>query len=191
MGGVIYDWSPQPFYDWCFEITTDKGEMKKNLNFLDFDTHMSGLESVTDFALKMCDCYKISYFDGIEKEIERKMMEGNGAEFSVTLKMMKILREKGVQNALLSNAFPMFSKAWRNDELMSSENSFFSFNLGLVKPNPKIYEVVRERLNVSFEELIFVDDKQENVDVACALGIKGIVFNEATIEEQIKQIASL
>ena len=54
--------------------------------------------------------------------------------------------------------------------------------VGLGKPNPEIYKLFFERLllldeNVTPGELVFVDDKQKNVDAARALGWQGIVHD--------------
>lgn len=186
MGGVLYEWNAKPFYDWCFQNTQNADEMKKNIDNLDFDIHMSGLEDETAFAKRVCDCYHIQYKNGIEKEIEKAMLDGDGPIFEVSKEVMKSLIEQGVENALLSNTFPCFNNSWRIDNLMKPENRFFSFDLGLVKPDLKIYEKVREKLGIKFEEMIFIDDKIQNVEAAKSLGIHGIVFNPNTIANDVR-----
>ncbi len=46
------------------------------------------------------------------------------------------------------------------------------------KPDPKIYHITTERLNVKPEECIFVDDDQGNIDGAEKLGMHGIFFQD-------------
>ncbi|GAA4710439.1 HAD-IA family hydrolase [Nocardioides conyzicola] len=48
------------------------------------------------------------------------------------------------------------------------------------KPDPRAYEIAAERSGLPLERLVFVDDKQLNVDAAVALGMDGIVFTDAT-----------
>jgi HAD superfamily hydrolase (TIGR01509 family) len=45
-----------------------------------------------------------------------------------------------------------------------------------VKPEPEIFVAAIERSGRSSDELIFVDDRQANVDAAKTLGIRGILF---------------
>ncbi|WJS94855.1 HAD family phosphatase [Flavobacterium johnsoniae] len=52
------------------------------------------------------------------------------------------------------------------------EKVYFSFDIGMRKPDPKIYEFVLEENNLTAENTLFVDDKKENTDSAAALGIK-------------------
>lgn len=191
MGGVLYEWSAKPFYDWCFENTQNLDEMKKNIDDLNFDIHMSGLEDEAAFAKRLCDCYYIPYKQGIEKEIAKVMLDGDGSNFEVSKNIMKSLMEQGIENALLSNAFPSFSNSWRNDNLMKPENRFFSFELGLVKPDLRIYEKVRKKLGIKFEEMIFIDDKIQNVEAAKSLGVHSIVFNPETIVQDINKVLSI
>ena len=47
------------------------------------------------------------------------------------------------------------------------------------KPDPRAYEIVAERSGLPLDRLVFVDDKQLNVDAATALGMDGIVFTDA------------
>ena len=52
------------------------------------------------------------------------------------------------------------------------EKVYFSFDIGMRKPDPKIYEFVLEQNNLVAENTLFVDDKTENTDSAATLGIK-------------------
>jgi len=53
---------------------------------------------------------------------------------------------------------------------------FLSFELGAVKPDKKIYEQVIRRLQVSPREIFYTDDREELVESAKTLGIRGCVF---------------
>jgi putative hydrolase of the HAD superfamily len=83
----------------------------------------------------------------------------------------------GCRVALLSNAGFDFSSPLRSSPISRLfERIFVSAEFGLVKPDPKIYlEVVRE-LGISPAEMVFIDNKQENVDAAVALGATGHHF---------------
>lgn len=50
---------------------------------------------------------------------------------------------------------------------------------GVAKPDPRIYEIAVERSGLSASDLVFVDDKQANVDGAVAAGLDGVVFEGA------------
>jgi HAD superfamily hydrolase (TIGR01509 family) len=52
------------------------------------------------------------------------------------------------------------------------EKVYFSFDIGMRKPDPKIYQFVLDQNNLVAENTLFVDDKTENTDSAAALGIK-------------------
>jgi putative hydrolase of the HAD superfamily len=57
----------------------------------------------------------------------------------------------------------------------------WSFQLGVVKPDPAIYKHLLEKLGTRPEETLFVDDKAENTAGAEALGIRAIEFS--TVEK--------
>ncbi|MDP5199685.1 HAD family phosphatase [Flavobacterium sp. DG2-3] len=52
------------------------------------------------------------------------------------------------------------------------EKVYFSFDIGMRKPDPKIYKFVLDENNLTAENTLFIDDKTENTDCAAALGIK-------------------
>ena len=62
---------------------------------------------------------------------------------------------------------------------------FFSYEVGLAKPDSRIFQIAVSRLKVYPEETIFVDDKDANVDTARLIGMHGIQYknNEQTIAD--------
>jgi putative hydrolase of the HAD superfamily len=52
----------------------------------------------------------------------------------------------------------------------------FSAEVGLAKPDRRIYQLALDRLRVQSAEAIFIDDVQENVEAAQAIGMAAIRF---------------
>ena len=65
----------------------------------------------------------------------------------------------------------------------------YSHEVGLAKPDRRIYALLCGRLGVAPGELVFVDDVQENVDAAIAFGIQGVLHRSTP--ESIDTINSL
>jgi putative hydrolase of the HAD superfamily len=89
------------------------------------------------------------------------------------------------KTGIISNAWPDARKAvkpWVNGDAF--DDLIFSAEVGLVKPDRRIYELALARLRVQPIEAIFVDDVSENVEAARAIGMQGIRFEstEQTIE---------
>ena len=70
---------------------------------------------------------------------------------------------------------------------------FYSFEMGLVKPNPQIYQQVLNELNVLPSDLFFFDDNLSNVVAAQKLGIQAVhILNPSQSIQQINlKLASL
>ncbi|MGB3779099.1 MAG: HAD family phosphatase [Tunicatimonas sp.] len=64
------------------------------------------------------------------------------------------------------------------------EDTVVSGELKLVKPDPKIYQTLLDRQPIVPEQAIFIDDVQENVVGAEALGIRGI---HLTLETDLRK----
>ncbi|MDQ6532044.1 HAD family phosphatase [Flavobacterium sp. LHD-85] len=68
------------------------------------------------------------------------------------------------------------------------EKVYFSFDIGMRKPDPKIYQFVLDQNNLVAENTLFVDDKTENTDSAATLGIK--VWNLQVGKEDVVDLFS-
>jgi putative hydrolase of the HAD superfamily len=65
----------------------------------------------------------------------------------------------------------------------------FSYEVKSRKPGPRIFRVILKKLKAKPEEVIFVDDRIENVRGARKLGIRGICFkNNEQFFEELKNI---
>jgi glucose-1-phosphatase len=59
----------------------------------------------------------------------------------------------------------------------ASDNNFFSFELGMNKPDVRIYEAVVARLEATPEECVFLDDNQDNVEGAQTAGLTAFCYS--------------
>ena len=93
--------------------------------------------------------------------------------------------------AILSDAIDG-SRRW-NQERYGFEQLvdviIYSYEVGLAKPDPMIYQLLCDRLAVSPAEVVFLDDRPENVQGACELGIHALL-HESTAQS-IKAVDAL
>jgi HAD superfamily hydrolase (TIGR01509 family) len=101
---------------------------------------------------------------------------------------MEVLKKNDIEICLLSNALPLLADT--GSDIVKPEYSFTSYKLGLLKPDPLIYQTVQQKLGVEFNQLIFIDDKEKNVLSAQNLGIHGIVYKKETIIANINSLLS-
>ena len=80
---------------------------------------------------------------------------------------------------LLSNSFKWSEESFNSMGLKPFfKKAFFSHKLGLAKPDKKIYEVAINEIGLKPEEMIFIDDKIDNVIAANNVGLNGILCDE-------------
>jgi len=90
------------------------------------------------------------------------------------------LRDEGLKLGLLTNNVKEFGSAWRAtfpvDELF--EVVVDSSEIGLRKPDRRIYLLTCERLGVEPSSAVFVDDNLDNVAAARAVGMEAVHFED-------------
>ncbi|UOE44555.1 HAD family hydrolase [Agromyces larvae] len=109
-----------------------------------------------------------------------------------TLAVLHALRAGGTRLGLLSNAGADFAGWLRFGSFAPLfERVFISGELGLVKPGREIYEHVIADLGIEASDLVFIDNKAENVEGAKAIGGDGHVFTDAAaLEAWLRGVAS-
>lgn len=94
------------------------------------------------------------------------------------------LRRDGFATGLLTNNVKEFGSAWRAsipvDEIFDAVVD--SSEVGLRKPDPRIYELTCEKLGVEPDAAVFLDDNRSNVEAARALGMATVHVADGPIE---------
>jgi putative hydrolase of the HAD superfamily len=102
-----------------------------------------------------------------------------GVHWPVVHKARELLAS-GVPIALLTNNVKEWGDHWRAtfpvDELF--EIVVDSSEVGMRKPDPRIYLLTCERVGVAPDASVFVDDNAENIAAARALGMETVHFGE-------------
>ena len=57
------------------------------------------------------------------------------------------------------------------------DSSFYSCDMSVAKPDPAYFQHIVQTLGVSPSELLFVDDRQDNVAAARSVGLQAVVFD--------------
>ena len=94
-----------------------------------------------------------------------------------TVALIEDLAAAGLPLALLSNAPDQLAEAIRALPIaVHFGQLIFSCELKLAKPDPQCYGDALARLGASAGEVIFIDDRGENVAAAAALGLRSVHF---------------
>jgi putative hydrolase of the HAD superfamily len=142
-----------------------------------------------------------AFFAALELEAEesgfrldaRRLMEGMGGKFGARPAMLHAIeqiREQGLLTAALTNNWPTpegSGSTTRGLGELTFDVVVESAVEGLRKPDPRIYELVLERLGVTADAAIFLDDLGINLKPARRLGmttIKVVDPDDALLELQ-------
>jgi putative hydrolase of the HAD superfamily len=114
------------------------------------------------------------------QELWRLDIRGWTSANAETVALIGELADGGTRLALLSNAGPDYGGLFRFSPIGALfEQVFVSGELLLLKPEAAIYEHVADALGIPLDRMVFVDDRDDNVAGAEALGVRGHVFRDA------------
>jgi putative hydrolase of the HAD superfamily len=96
----------------------------------------------------------------------------------VMTKLVRRVREAGLIAALATN-----QQSYRGAYMQATfgyeelfDHTFYSFELGVAKPDPAYFHAVVDALGIRPEEAVFVDDMRSNVLGAREAGLRGVLF---------------
>lgn len=90
------------------------------------------------------------------------------------------------RTGLISNAWPEIRQEIENEWGIADafDELIISAEVGLAKPDPRIYQLALKGLGVEARDAIFVDDFLENLEAAAALGLHTVHFENRTQAQQ-------
>lgn len=105
------------------------------------------------------------------------------------IRFVRSLRPR-CRTGLISNGWPDLRSYISRSHIDDAFDALvISAEVGLMKPDRRIYELALERLDVAAAEAALVDDTPVNVAAAKALGMHGIVFHDpAQAEREVRAL---
>lgn len=181
-GGVVYPYSLEPFYNEILKYNSKGGSFHFKWKEL-----MKGEILVSDFYQDVCSVLGICFDNEKEQKLNLSLLNGVGKIYPQTKELISYLKGKNIKVGLLSNALPQL-EATILELPFDREFVFPSYQLKVLKPDVSIFQKVQEKTKIPFQNMMFIDDKSENVETALKLGIKSLVYNPKTVLNDIKRI---
>lgn len=119
---------------------------------------------------------------GLDVSVLKNLIRNQMNEIDGTRSIIEKLHEKGYKLGLLS----IHAREWvdhleeKFDYHKFFHSRLYSFEVALCKPEKKAFELMLEKLQVQPEDALFIDDYDVNTKAAAQLGIKTILFENAS-----------
>ena len=109
--------------------------------------------------------------------VEREFFAGDVIDHSI-VEYLRSLRPR-YKTGLISNAWSDMREYLVRQKLADAFDTLtISAEVGVAKPEAKIYQFALEQAQVKAEAAVFVDDVPANIEACEALGMKGILFRD-------------
>ena len=175
IGNVLIEWQPEAYFD------TTIGENRRKALFAAVDIHamMTRIDKGEVFG-DVVEETALTH-PGWTTELRWIRDRWNavaGPEISLSVRLLRALRAKGVPCFALSNFgkenFPLSEAEY--PFLKEFDRRYISGEMKMAKPDPAIYAEVESDCGLAPETLLFADDRQDNIEAATARGWQTHLF---------------
>ncbi len=175
IGNVLIEWQPERFFDAVI------GENKRRAMFSSVDLH--AMNDRVDMGEDFTDTIYATARATPDWHDEIRLWHDRWIEMASpviphSVRLMKALQSKGIPVFSLTNfGIGSYDLAAQHYEFLNEfDRDFISGHLGMIKPNPAIYAAVEDQSGVSAADLIFTDDRADNIAAAEARGWQTHLF---------------
>jgi putative hydrolase of the HAD superfamily len=175
--------SPDKYQDIVDILVKQQGE-ELTKQFYNLSTLEKETEYLNGLHKRMCEYLDIEYDDALVEKLTRYRTQGDYKLNKEVKENLERLSKK-YRLGVLSNSLP----SRRHHELkIDNIDKYFdpiiiSSEVGVRKPNRKIYEIAIERSEFKPNEILFVDDKVSSLNGAIESGIENVVLYKTVSEE--------
>jgi 2-haloacid dehalogenase len=193
LGGVFIDWNPRYLYRKL--LRGDEEAVQRFLSTICTQSWNEQQDAGRTFAegcavLKAAHPHHSELIDAWFPGYEQML----GGEIEGSVAILSELRAKQTRLYALSNwSAETFPFAMRRYEFLSwFQGIVLSGEEKLLKPDPRLYQVLFEKYGVDPADAVYVDDHLRNVEAARRLGMHGIHFTDAgSLRRQLARLGLL
>ena len=176
IGNVLIEWKPERFYDRVI------GEDRRRKMFAEVDLH--GMNDKVDLGHPFTETIYATAEAYPAWRDEVRMWHDHWLELATpvidhSLRLMRALQGKGVPVYCLTN-FGIGSFAFASEHytfLKDFDRHYVSGHMGVIKPDPRIYQMLEEDCGLPPDSLLFADDRADNIAQAQSRGWRGHLFD--------------
>lgn len=178
-------------------INLNKDAMKNAFNSLGLKEWNDEMKEL-NLAFEVGKISEEKFLSGLQKHIPNASLETIKENWNTILMDFPLYRLEFLQ--ILSERYKLFllsntdsihiqhfeetvGESFYSNFYQCFEKVYFSFELGMRKPNEDIYNYVLQKHNLASKRTLFIDDKKENTDSASKLGIQ--VWNLQVGQEDV------
>ncbi len=184
-GGVLLDWNPRYLYRKLFD--DDHEAVERFLNEIGFSDWNLKQDEGRPFAAAVAELSeRFPQHADLIKAYDERWEESMGGEIQRSVEILHALKRAGHTLYGLSNWSAETFRRIRHKYAFLDlfEAIVLSGEVKVIKPDPRIYALLLDKVNRPAEECLFIDDSETNVTVADRLGFQTIRF------ESPEQLAS-
>jgi len=183
-GGVLIDWDPRHLYRKIFHGDEEAVErFLEEIRFFEWNAHQDAGRPFSEAVAEHCERYP-QYCDLI-KAYDLRYEESISGPIWENLQIVKSLKQAGYPVYGLSNwpeekyhivrpQYEFFK--WFDEVIISGE-------VRMAKPDPRIFNLLLERVDRNPSQCVLIDDSKENIQIASQMGFQVILYES---HEQLK-----
>jgi HAD superfamily hydrolase (TIGR01509 family) len=192
IGNVLIRWNPRNLFRKTFR---DEARMERFLAAALSMDFIALTDIVADFSLAVAERAKA--FPEFARELglfDRRWVETIGGPIEENVALLRRLKAAGSPVHALSNfAAVKFALARQiYDFLNEFDVCVISGHVGIVKPDPRIFDILFERVGRPPGDLLFIDDSLANIRASAAAGMAAIHYRPGVdLESELRSRGAL
>jgi 2-haloacid dehalogenase len=188
LGGVLLDWNPHRLYAPHFNSSAEIDHFLHEINFAAWNAHQDAGRTFAEGVAALSQ--EFPHYADLIQLYHENWEESVPGPIEGTVKILKRLKQAGHPLFALTNfsaeTFPIMRR--RYGFLKLFEYILVSGEVGMIKPNPAIYDLLLKKIGRRADECLFIDDSAANVAAAAALGFDTIRYQSPeSLEAELKQ----
>ncbi len=190
-GGVLVDWNPTYLYSKLFEDESDMNHFLENVCSPEWNIQQDAGRSLAEATEVLQKEYPeheemIGLFYGRWEEMLGGVLEDN-------VDVLNMLNSKYPLYGLTNWSAETINIAYdKYDFFEHLSGIVVSGDEKLIKPDPKLYQILLDRYKLKADESLFIDDNIHNIEIAEKMGFQTIHFTEdMNLKKEVESILNL
>ena len=176
-GNVLLEWNPRNVYQRYFPDDAEGMErFFRDVDFMEWNAQQDKGRPFAEGVAALSE--KFPQYAKLIQAYHNNWKDSIGGSYAGTIEILKQLKQAGYSLYGLSNwsaeTFPLAREKYDFFELF--DDMVISGEVGHVKPDPEIFQIMLNKIGRPAHECLFIDDSLSNIKQAQAMGFAVIHF---------------